>query len=109
MSIGVVRSNSRLLICVPVTIIFRTVQARAEHRPGPAASIYVALAWRHSAGFIPACPQCHCDQAPREIIRRQRDGLCHGQFWNCPSCAIKLSTSTEGRTLHSAREWLFAT
>src|SRR2546430_10582344 len=53
--------------------------------------------------FIPACPQCHCDQAPLEIIR-QRDGLRPGQFWNCPSCAIKLSTSTEGRTLHSARD-----
>jgi hypothetical protein len=50
-STGVVRSYARLGACRSVKINFRTLQARARHRPGPAVAATVALA---PQGFLGA-------------------------------------------------------
>ena len=69
MSIGVVRSNTRLLAWVSVNITFRTVLARASAALGTRLGIYRCNRPRGlRAGFL-SCPQCLCDRWHCEIIR----------------------------------------
>ncbi len=70
--IGVGRSNTRPLVCVSVTITFRTVQARASAVAGTRRGIY---GFNQPRCRRVACPQCLCDQRQCEIIRLRESAI----------------------------------
>ena len=73
-SIGVVRSNTRLVACVPPKFIFRTVQAHERAPAGTRRAITVATGLTASGSFFRPCLSCLCDRrqcepvAPRTLL-----------------------------------------
>jgi len=102
-SIGVDRSNTRLLACASPKITFRTVQVRARAPAGTRRGIY-GCNWPHGVragfSFVRACSASATDGSVRPFGR----AISPWQFLILLCCAIESSTSSEGRIFRSARD-----